>query len=153
MPAPSPNLSKLLAQLAALSKHELVVVRAAVERLIGQPATAGPLYDALLAVAGVKMPYGRFQQGKAYKTYVENEKLVTAFIETTWPYLSKVELLSVTHWLVEQLSFSLILRKVPVSVTSLALNLSSIPTVFDNCFPGYRSAGKAYLVLKAMVRS
>lgn len=147
------KLSAILALLPALSRADLLAVRAAADGLLGSlTATAGPLYGVLTDALGVKMPFGRFKQTPASKNWVENETLVVSFIDATWPGLSKVEQMAVMRLLVEMLIAELKERKVPATVGAAAVNLGLIPQVLDKGFPDYRQAGMANLILKAMAK-
>ncbi len=149
----STSLSDVLPLLPALNKRDLLLVRAAVDRLLGAAeAPAGLLYDAVMAVARVKMPFSKFRGSKAYKGWAANEKLVLGFVDETWGKLNKVLYNALLVYLIEMLADDLKRRHVPVSVGSLAFNLSSVPEVFDRNFPGYTEAGLSPLILEAMVR-
>ena len=148
----NPRLNELIAVLPSMSKHELAVLRGAIERLLGHQASpASPLYAALTAVAGVKLPYQRFQASASYKAWPQNEKLVLTFIRDTWDP-TKVTEAALSQYLMGLLADDLKGRGLPVSVGTLAVNISSIPQVFEQAFPGYRAAGLAQWVLANMVR-
>ena len=83
---PSPTTNSLLSALPGLTRGEMLALRAALDRLLGAPqATAGPLYDAVISAAGVKLPFSRFLATKAGKSWAENEKLVVEWLDATWP--------------------------------------------------------------------
>jgi hypothetical protein len=146
------TLPDILSLLPQISRHDLALVRAAVDRLLGAADTATPLYDALLTVTGVKMPFSRFQRSKAGKHFAEGEKLVLNFVNDTWADLGTVTSQSLLVYLLEMLADDLKRRGITPSVGTLALNLSSVPQVFDNNYPGYRDDEMAPMILEAMVR-
>lgn len=131
----------------------MLTLRAALDRLLGAPvALAGPLYGAVIAAAGIKLPFNRFLATKAGKSYPENEKLVLGWLDSTWPGIHQVQKQALLSFLVMQLADDLRARKLPVTVSTLAFNLGSLPSLCDRCFPGYIASGCAEIVLKAMVR-
>jgi len=141
--------TNLISALPALSQQELRLVRAAADRLLGQQSyAASPLYAALAAAAGSRLPFARFQKTAAFKVWVKNEPEAMAFIAETWPGLNKVQLYTMMIYLAEMLRDYLRDRKVPVTVGTLAVNLGSLPQAFDENFPGYRTAGLAHLVVR-----
>lgn len=128
-------------------------LRAALDRLLGAPAaTASPLYDAVLSAAGVKMPFARFLATKAGRSWAENEKLVLGWLDQTWPGIHQVQKLALLNFLLQQLALDLKHRKLPITVSTLAFNLGSVPSVCEKCFPDYIRSGMANVILKAMVR-
>jgi hypothetical protein len=145
-------LIEVLSLLPALNKHDLALVRGAVDRLLGQGGQQGPLYDAVMAATGSKISYGAFLQSGAGKGWANREKAVMAFIAATWPKLTKVQEVAMTKFLVARLADDLKARKINVSVGSLSRMIGTIPEIFDACFPGYREAGMAHLVLKVMIK-
>lgn len=148
------SLAGILSALGGLSVSDLKAVRAAADRLLGSPAaTAGPLWGILTAALGVKLPYDRFTKTQAYKAWVKNEAVVVSFIASTWPDLPKVQENALMNFLItEVLLPDLKGRGLPVTVGTVALNLGSLPHVFDHGFPDYRASGMSHLILKAMVR-
>lgn len=149
----SMTLSKILAALPALSRRDLGLVRGAADRLLGASAgTAGPLYSALQTATGSNIPFSRFQKTAAAKSWVENETATVSFIDSTWPDLGKVQRNALMIYLLGLIVLDLKSRKIPATLGSVAMNLNSLPQIFEANFPDYRECGLAHLVLKAMVQ-
>jgi hypothetical protein len=147
------TMTSLLSALPGLPRRDLLTLRAALDRLLGAPAaTAGPLYDAVLSAAGVKLPFSRFLATKAGKSYSENEKLVLGWLDQTWPGIHQVQKVALLNFLLGQLVLDLKRRQLPVTVSTLAFNLGSVPALCEKCFPDYIGSGLAEIILKAMVR-
>ena len=147
------TLTNLLSALPGLTRGEMLTLRAALDRLLGAPqATAGPLYDAVISAAGVKLPFSRFLATKAGKSWAENEKLVVEWLDATWPGIRDVQKAAVLRFLLQQLVTDLKRRQLPVTVSTLAFNLGSLPSLCEKCFPDYIGSGLAKIILKAMVR-
>jgi hypothetical protein len=148
---PKIDLLSIMPLLPLLSQRDLTLVRAAADRLLNASAAPpGALYDALLTVVGATLPFTRFQKSAAYKNWSENERQLQAFINT-FGTMNKVTERSLMLYLLDMLKVDLMTRKIPISIGTLAMNVGSIPAVFDLNFPGYREAGLAKMVLKSMV--
>lgn len=148
------RVAEIIAALPSLSKPELAAVKAAADRLlVGPVGTATPLYEALQAVARVRLPYDRFIKSKAGQGWPERQKQAMTFVQATWPELPKVQKQPLLRFLLSLLADDLKRRNITVSMGTMALNVGELPRVVDQSFPGYRLRGEsASLMLKAMVR-
>ena len=154
MKPPKVDLLTIMPLLPQLSQRELTLVRAAADHLLknNAPASpASPLYDAILAVAGSKMPFAKFQATKLGKGWADAEKQLVTFITDTWGELNRVTERALMIYLMGVLAADLTRRKLPVTVGTLVSSLSLVPQVVDTAFPGYRAGGIAGLILKNMV--
>lgn len=149
--------NKIITSLGTLTPAELIAVRAACTRLLGektQPAaTASPLYDALLHVTGQKLPYARFRKSRFATNWKANEQLVLGFVHDIWPEVKlQVPLQLVLRWLVQLLADDMRRCGQPTELGALAVNLHTIPDVYEYAFPGYRAAGLSHVVLAKVIK-
>jgi len=149
----TPN--QIIAALPALTAHDLRAIRAAADALLGPVATPAPiLFDAMVRLLGLRLPYSRFQANSRFKAWQHGEALVTNFVHDTWPEIenSKVAQTAMQSFLLDILISDLKKRNLPVSPGVIAVNLERIPQCFEAAFPGYRDGGWAKLILNSMLR-
>jgi hypothetical protein len=145
------DIIRTISQLPTCNKQELTLLIAAAQRLLGDEAVPGPLFDVLVHASGNMIPFRSFSRSRAYKTWVEHEALVMHFLGVHWPTANKVTLNSLKHFLFKMLVDDLRKRKIRVTIGTLALNAGQIPGIFEQSFPGYLSAGLAPMVMMMVV--
>lgn len=142
----------ILAKLPRLSQKELSTVKAACDSLLDKPKDSPVLYLTMLDFLGQNGPsYVSFQKTVSWRPWQQNQQIVSSFVSSLWPGLSKVQEVALTHFLLSLLADDLKYLEVPVSIGSLSVNLGRLPELFDRSFPGYRENGLAGIVLSSMV--
>lgn len=142
----------ILAKLPNLSQRELTTIKAACDSLLDKPKDAPVLYLTMLDFLGQTGPsYASFQKTVSWRPWQQNQQIVSSFVSSLWPGLSKVQEVALTHFLLSLLADDLKYLEVPVSIGSLSVNLGRLPELFDRSFPGYRENGLAGIVLSSMV--
>lgn len=150
------RVDEVLAALPKLSQPELASVRAALEHLlvhqVDELDTTSPLYIAMSELLGVGLSFRDFHNAQSYSTWRKVAPKVVAFMEATFPHTTKVTKFAMMTFMLEALMDDLKGRGVPLTLSTVTVNLARLPALFDQEFPGYRESGKAHLVLKAMTK-
>lgn len=146
--------NKVLGMLPSLNQQELATIRAAIDHLlirqVDELDTTSPLYSTMAQLLGVGLSYRDFHNVQAYSTWRKVAPKVVAFIEETFPQATKVAKTAMMSFMLEALMEDLKGRGVPLTLSTVTVNLSRLPQIFDSEFPGYRENGLAHLVLESM---
>ncbi len=151
------TVNKVLATLPHLSQEELATVRAAIEHLlvhqVDELDTTSPLYTTLASLLNIGLSYRDFHNVQSYSTWRKVAPKVVSFITDTFPQATKVAKIAMMTFMLEALIEDLKGRGVPLTLATVTINLSRLPAIFDECYPGYREAGKVHLILEAMTKN
>lgn len=146
----------ILAALPNLTPQQLNTLRSVIDSLTTAAPETGrnhiTLFDAMKKAVNAKMPYVQWAKSNANRVWTNNSGPVIEFVEETWPEAKRSRVLTqaLLNMLMDQLATELRRRQIPATMGTMAVHLSSVPEVFDKCFPGYRISGMAHLILKAM---
>lgn len=140
------KLSQILGALPRLTQQELAAVGAAVQKLQGSAAPTIDdnerlLYESLTEAIGAGVPFAKFAASTAYKPWVQNASSFVEFAENTFQPRNRAARKALLAYLLGLIHADLMKRNVPISMMAVATNLSRIPELYDQAFPGYRASG------------
>lgn len=149
--------SEIIAALPKLSRSDLITIELAAKHLIAGGSTDAPddsriIYDAITSGLGVMMNFEVFKTTVVYKHWAGRSKIVIDFIEKAFPGVSKTSRTAIVAFLIGALIEDMRDRKVPTTLNTVVLNLSRVPQVFEDAFPGYWGSALTGLILKRMLK-
>jgi len=104
--------------------------------------------EGLRSVTGASIPpYTKFMSIKYYKTFVINFKSVDEYVDSCFPDLSKIERIKL-----DRLFVKLVIEKLKdlnhdIKLVTICINLSQIPSLIEDSFPGYIESGLGHLII------
>lgn len=163
------EINTVISSLPSMGRTELRNMQQAISLLLAeQPATDARhqadsfemlLYQAVaeeLKSRGIRqhIPFEAFTQTRQYKAWKRGLQHVKDFISSQFKNHAKDERAKrgLLRLLISALCDELKERNISVGLSTIASNISRLPEVFDNAFPGYLSSGLAFIVPLAMKR-
>ena len=94
---------------------------------------------------GTRAPFGAVKN-----PWIVNASNMAHFIDTTFPGVKKVVRIALFKMCIGFVIENLTYMKVPVTFTTVWVNLPRVPVLFEEQFPGYKKSGLTGVILKAM---
>jgi len=154
---------QILAALPKLKKTDLQAVQAVCANLLGQAPKNAPaakpspaeamLFDALTLTIGVKMGFQAFSQLDTYRHWRNHAPEALGFIEANFSndLGTNVPMKAFHRFLIGLLIDDMKRRHIPITLQSVVVNLSRLPEVYQDSFPGYLGSAN-HLIIAAMIK-
>ncbi len=150
------TLSEIIAALPKLKQDELKAVKAVAERLLASSSHISgyeqELFLTLCDKLSARVSWTQFRAGAAGRPWAKGAATVLCFAEGSlhlgqW---SKAPRMAIFGLLLGLVIDDLKGRKAPVTLGTVTANLSRVPMLFEEAYPGYLEGGMAMLVLEKL---
>jgi len=146
---------EILAALPKLKQADLEAVHALAGHLLGLvPANAaqggGPAFDALVTALGLSMAYQTLMGTKAGQIFNKRVPELVKYLDSHFAGWddNKLSQLAFLQFLYGLIITDLKERNVTASVGMVISNMSRIPELLENAFPGYLRSGMGEVILR-----